>query len=175
MKEKQIVQPDSHSCNVSAKQLPIVPSETKDRSLRVSDSSSKNSGDALVRLNHTSKTATDYDAFARYSELCVRNVTPRPYVFDKYYELCTRNITTRAVVNEDTLCGDVSASNQLKRTHYDTPETDAFEKYSQLYTSLGASSSSSHLKRTCCETQSLLLMVSQPSSFGNAVNQARIS
>ncbi|GJZ50250.1 hypothetical protein Tco_0604440 [Tanacetum coccineum] len=78
MKEKQIVQLDSYSCNVSVKQLPIVPSETKDRSLRASDSSSKNSGDALVRLNHTSKTATDYDAFARYSELCVRNVTPRP-------------------------------------------------------------------------------------------------
>ncbi|GKD69888.1 retrovirus-related pol polyprotein LINE-1, partial [Tanacetum coccineum] len=55
----------------------------------------------------------------------------------------------------DTLRGDVFASNRLKRTRYDTPETDAFEKYSQLCarnvarrlattedTSLGASSSS---------------------------------
>ncbi|GJV29256.1 DNA helicase [Tanacetum coccineum] len=151
MKWKQIVQSNSHSCNVSGKQLPIVPSETKDRGLWVSHGSSKNSGDALVRLNDTSERATDYDPFARYSELCGRNFVPQPCnqsvhskcsvgisesvdlvklgfheppdldIFHKYFDLCARTVTTRAVVNEDGWRNDVSAYNRLKRPCYDTP------------------------------------------------------
>ncbi|GKC96301.1 hypothetical protein Tco_1161743, partial [Tanacetum coccineum] len=151
MKWKQIVQSNSHSCNVSGKQLPIVPSETKDHGLRVSHGSSKNSGDALVRLNDTSERATNCDPFARYSELCGRNVVPQPCnqsvhskcsvgisesvdlaklgfheppdldVFHKYSDLCARTVATRAMVNEDGWRNDVSASNRLKRPCYDTP------------------------------------------------------
>nr|GFA15876.1 hypothetical protein [Tanacetum cinerariifolium] len=77
-----------------------------------------------------------------------------PYVFDKYSQLCARNVTARTVINEDTSCGGVFASNWLKRTRYETQlalpmtskvfsfkgavnesrtsEIDAFEKYSQL-------------------------------------------
>nr|GEU72572.1 DNA helicase [Tanacetum cinerariifolium] len=158
-----------------------VKKKTKDRGLRVPDSSSKNSGDALSKFPDC---LLEYVALGNLGSKKMLG----PDVFDKYSELCARNVTARAVVNEDTLRGDVSASNRLKRTRYDTPEIDAFEKYSQSCarnvarrfaatedTSLGASSSSSHLKRTCYETRSLLPVVSQPSSFGNAVNQARIS
>ncbi|GKE95648.1 hypothetical protein Tco_1580503, partial [Tanacetum coccineum] len=125
-------------------------------------------------IKYRSKIATDSDAFTRYSELCARNVNPLPcnqnarsrfsvklldsadgpYVFYMYSQLCARNVTARAVINEDTSCGGVSASNWLKRTRYETQpalpltsevfsfkgdvnesrtsETDAFEKYSQL-------------------------------------------